>query len=113
MQESENSSRSAARRWVTVRVTENEWQRWTHAAAMAGMSTSAYVRRKLDGGRPLIAQTDAATIRELRRIGGLLKHNFSVLRERGAPARILQQQENTLQLLAKTIAVLGTTSSDR
>ncbi len=113
MEESENNGRTAARRWLTVRVTENEWQRWTHAAALAGMSTSAYVRRKLDGGRPLIAQTDAATIRELRRIGGLLKHNFTVLRESGAPARILQQQEDMLRQLAKIIAVLGKTSSDR
>ena len=111
MQDNENRGRTAARKWVTVRVTENEWQRWTHAAAMAGMSTSAYVRRKLDGGRPLIAHTDAATIRELRRIGGLLKHNFTVLWECGAPAKILQLQEETLQLLAKTIAALGKTSS--
>jgi hypothetical protein len=31
-------------------------------------------------GRPLIARTDAQTIRELRRMGDLLKHNFDVVR---------------------------------
>ena len=110
--DSKDRGRTAARRWVTVRATEEEWQRWTATADMAGLSTSEYVRRKLDGGRPLIAQTDATTIRELRRIGGLLKHNFSVLREVGAPTGIIKQQEETLRLLARTIAVLGKKAHD-
>lgn len=38
-------------------------------ADMAGLSVSAYLRRRFFGGRPLIAHTDAMMIRELRRIG--------------------------------------------
>ena len=40
---------------------------------MAGLSVSELVRRRYFG-KPILASTDRATIRELRRIGGLLKH---------------------------------------
>jgi hypothetical protein len=43
-------------------------------AAIAGLSVSEYMRRLFFGGRPLIARTDEQMIRELRRMGGLLKH---------------------------------------
>jgi hypothetical protein len=42
-------------------------------AAVAGLSVSEYMRRLFLGGRPIIASTDDQMIRELRRMGGLLK----------------------------------------
>ena len=43
-------------------------------AAIAGLSVSEYMRRLFFGGRPIVARTDSQMIRELRRMGGLLKH---------------------------------------
>ena len=77
------------------------------------MSTSEYIRRKIFGGRPLIARTDAVMIQELRRIGGLLKHNFETLRQAGGNLAILEQQEQTLRLLISAIEQLGMRSHDR
>ena len=71
---------SSSKLWVTVRVSQEEKARLEQQADMAGLSVSAYLRRRFFGGRPLIAHTDAMMIRELRRIGGLLKHNFEMLR---------------------------------
>ena len=57
---------------VNVRVTPAEHQRLRDDAALAGIGVSELVRRRYFG-RPIIADTDEATIRELRRLGGLLK----------------------------------------
>ena len=52
-------------------------------------------------------------IQELRRIGGLLKHNFETLRQAGANNMILEQQEQTLRLLISVIEKMGMHSHDR
>ena len=99
----EEGGRSAARKWVTIRVTEREKTRLTEQAEIAGLSLSEYMRRRFFGGRPLIAHTDALMVRELRRIGGLLKHNFETLRQAEAPVNILEQQEDALRKLVWAI----------
>ena len=58
----------------TLRLSEREDARLVEHAAIAGLSVSEYMRRLFFGGRPIIASTDAQMIRELRRMGGLLKH---------------------------------------
>lgn len=50
---SEGGGRSAARRWVTIRVTEKEKTRLMEQAEIAGLSLSEYMRRRFFGGRPL------------------------------------------------------------
>lgn len=99
----EEGGRSAARRWVTIRVTEREKTRLTEQAEIAGLSLSEYMRRRFFGGRPLAAHTDLSTVAELRRIGGLLKHNFETLRQAKAPQEILEQQEVALRKLVWVI----------
>ena len=79
---------------------------------MAGLSVSAYLRRRFFGGRPLIAHTDAMMIRELRRLGGLLKHNFETLRQSGAGVDMLERQERALELLVSAIEHLGVPGHD-
>ena len=69
-------------RW-TLRLTGEEDARLSGQAAIAGISVSEYMRRLFFGGRPLVAKTDGQTIRELRRLGGLLKYNFEAVREKG------------------------------
>ncbi|MFR0874127.1 MAG: hypothetical protein ACLSHC_05435 [Bilophila wadsworthia] len=68
---------------MTIRVTE-EKTRLMEQAEIAGLScrnTCGGVFR----GRPLVAHADLSTVAELRRIGGLLKHNFETLRQAKAP----------------------------
>ena len=66
----------------TLRLTGEEDARLSGQAAIAGISVSEYMRRLFFGGRPLVAKTDGQTIRELRRLGGLLKYNFEAVREK-------------------------------
>jgi hypothetical protein len=57
---------------LDVRVSPDEKARLRSLAAAAGMPVAELVRlRSL--GRPVVSRTDATTIRELRRLGGLLK----------------------------------------
>ena len=98
----EGDGRTAARKWVTIRVTEREKTRLMEQAEIAGLSLSEYMRRRFFGG-PLVAHTDLSTIAELRRIGGLLKHNFETLRQAEAPPDILERQEDALRKLGWAI----------
>lgn len=61
---------------VTIRLTQTEKNILIEEADLAGLTTAELIRRRYFG-KPIIAATDAATIRELRRTGGLLKHIFS------------------------------------
>jgi hypothetical protein len=58
---------------VNVRLTPGEKDRLKEDAELAGLSVSELVRRRYFG-RPIIASADMVMVRELRRIGGLLKH---------------------------------------
>ena len=58
---------------INVRVSQSEKNELREAAAAAGMTLSAYCRRRFLG-RVVIAHADRVMIRELRRLGGLLKH---------------------------------------
>ncbi len=64
----------------TLRLTAGEDEKLTRQAVTAGISVSEYMRRLFFGGRPIITRTDDQTIRELRRLGGLLKHHFDVVK---------------------------------
>lgn len=58
---------------LRLRLTASEKERLRVDADFAGLSMSELVRRRYFG-RPIIANADAITIKELRRLGGLLKH---------------------------------------
>jgi hypothetical protein len=94
--------------WCSFRLSLETKSRAAEQAAMAGLSLSEYLRRRIVGGRPLIAHTDEWMIRELRRLGGLLKHNFETLREAGAGPEFLQRQEMLLRQLAEKIDEIWT-----
>ena len=98
----EGDGRTAARKWVTIRVTEREKTRLMEQAEIAGLSLSEYIRRRFFGGR-IAAHTDLNTIAELRRIGGLLKHNFETLRQAKAPPGVFERQEDALRNLTWAI----------
>ena len=109
----DGGGRSAARKWVTIRVTEREKTRLAEQAEIAGLSLSEYMRRRFFGGRPLVAHTDLSTVAELRRIGGLLKHNFETLRQAKASKDILEKQEDALRNLVWAIQKISLHFHDR
>ena len=57
---------------LDVRVAPAEKARLRDIAAAAGLPVAELVRARALG-RPVVSRTDATTIRELRRLGGLLK----------------------------------------
>ena len=100
---------SAARQWLTLRVSAEEKRRVEEQAALAGLSVSEYMRRNIFGGRPVVAAADEAMLRELRRIGGLLKHHFETVRQAGVGVEISAQMSDTLRLLVRSIETITST----
>ena len=98
--EPKSGGRTADRQWVTIRVTLGEKNRLLQQADIAGLSLSEYMRRRFFGGRPLIAQADATMVNELRRVGGLFKHNFETLRQGKVDPEWGKKQEYALRSLA-------------
>jgi hypothetical protein len=90
----------------TLRLTGEEDTRLSGQAAVAGISVSEYMRRLFFGGRPIVAKTDGQTIRELRRLGGLLKHNFVAVREKGG-AKDLEEMSAVLKAIRTAIEALS------
>jgi hypothetical protein len=99
-------ARARFHRRRTLRLTVEEDARLSGQAAVAGISVSEYMRRLFFGGRPIVAKTDGQTIRELRRLGGLLKHNFVIVRETGGAAT-LAEMDAALKTIRTTIEALS------
>jgi hypothetical protein len=79
---------------IAVRLTKDEKaERLREDAELAGLSVSELVRRRYFG-RPIVANTDMVMVRELRRLGGLLKHVH--VSSKGAYSRDTAQALNEL-----------------
>ena len=98
--ENDCRARFACRRTLRLSAEENERLAWQ--ADAAGLSVSEYIRRLCFGGRPITSRTDNQTIRELRRLGGLLKHNFESLSEADGQQALLKM-EDTLEAVRLAI----------
>lgn len=96
-------SRTAEKQWVTIRVTHAEKLRFINQAKLAGLSVSEYVRRNYLGGKPLVTFADTKLLAELRRIGGLMKHNFVELRLSPASSLLYESMENVFAELCRLI----------
>ena len=105
MQEKRKTTTRFQRR-RTLRLTAEEDGRLSRQAATAGISVSEYMRRLFFGGRPLVAKTDGQTIRELRRLGGLLKHHFENVRAAGRPED-LEEMNRALLTIRLAIEALS------
>lgn len=86
---------------IGVRVTAGEKVRLREDAALASLSVSELVRRRYFG-RPILARADQAMVRELRRLGDLLK---SIRAESGGTQP--QQTEEALRAVVAAIERLG------
>jgi len=104
---------SSFQRRRTLRLSEAEDARLVEEAAFAGLTVSEYMRRRFFGGRPILAQTDASVLRELRRMGGLLKHNFETLRQAKMEPDFIQRHEDVLRALMETFVAIRRSSDDR
>lgn len=98
---------SQSRQWLTLRVSTEEKERVEEQAGLAGLSVSEYMRRTIFGGRPVVAAADEAMLRELRRIGGLLKHNFQAVQQAESGQEITVQMGETLRLLSRSIETIA------
>jgi len=87
---------------INVRLTSAEKARLKEDADLAGLSMSELVRRRYFG-RPIIASADAVMLKELRRIGGLLKHihNESGGAYSGSTARVLSMLTAYIEKLSR------------
>ena len=105
--------RYAANQLITLRVTPEEKDWLAERVAIIGISLSAYARHRLFGGRPILPRADESAIRELRRMGGLIKHNFETLRQAKMGAECIRQHEILLQSIVAKIETLGSRQDDR
>jgi len=96
-------ARDALTERLDVRVSPAEKGRLRALADDAGMPVAELVRRRALG-RPVVARTDATTIRELRRLGGLLKkvHTDSDGAYSQATAAALRDLHAAIRVLAGT-----------
>ena len=90
----------------TLRLSAREDKKLQTQADSAGLSVSEYMRRLFFGGRPIIARTDDQTIRELRRLGGLLKHHFEVVKRTGSTSTLVEL-DAALRQIRRTIETLS------
>ena len=100
----EKATRYPCRR--TGRITRAEDEKLQRQAAIACIPVAEYMRRLFFGGRPIIARTDNQTIRELRRLGGLLKHNFALASE-AHQSEVWSEMSRTLKMIQEAIDRLG------
>jgi hypothetical protein len=92
---------------VKVRLTEKEKQLIRDDAELAGFTMSELIRRRTFG-RAVLASADLTMVRELRRIGGLLKQVH--LQSRGAYS---ETTADCLAVLRSYIEKLSTGHSER
>ena len=87
---------------INVRVSTVEKESLREAAETAGISLSSYCRRRFLA-HSVVAHTDRVMIRELRRIGGLLKtvHTESGGAYRCETAEALNDLRQAIERLAK------------
>ena len=97
---------SGFQRRRTLRLTAEEDERLHLQAATAGISVSEYMRRLFFGGRPIIARTDDQTIREMRRLGGLLKHHFELVKQTGSVG-VLAELDAALRAIRQAVEALS------
>ena len=112
MKEKIPGGRCAANQILTLRVTPEEKTWLTERVAILGISLSAYVRHRIFGGRPILPRADEAAIRELRRLGGLIKNNFETLRQAKVGRDFIRQHELLLDTIINAIEALGSIRHD-
>lgn len=82
--------------YVPFRLTQEEKDQLKKEADVAGIPVGELVRRRCFN-RPVIAKVDLVMVEELRRQGGLLKSNFSTLRNAEVDKELVLLHEECLR----------------
>ncbi len=90
-----------------VCLTTNQRQKLQEQATLAGLTLSEYARRKMFGGRPIVASVDLKMLAELNKFGGLIKNQCSLLRSANAPAAIINMLQATLKEVSDLVLAIG------
>jgi hypothetical protein len=85
---------------VNARFSEEERQEIKAQAESSHLTVSEYIRRRVLGKR-IVSQADLATLAELRRLGGLLKHVH--LETRGTYSERTADAIRALEAYARTL----------
>lgn len=88
---------------VGVRLTPEQRARLDEEHDLTGLSRSEILRRRAFGGRPIVANSDTKVILELRRMGGLFKHQLQILRDTAAPEEAITMLQQAYNELARTL----------
>jgi len=92
---------------IALRVTAEQKARVVEQAKLAGLNMSSYIRLRVFGGRPIVASVDTRMIGELRRLGGMLKHQCQLLREQGLSLQVIQELNVCTIHLGRLISRIG------
>lgn len=90
----------------TVRLSSEDEEQIKLQAECAGLSVAEFMRRRVLG-KKIVPRTELVIVYELRRMGGLLKHNFETLRAADAPSSVIDLQEKVLSKINQTIEVIA------
>ena len=100
VEKNKNITRGKSGHWVTIRLLPDEKQILVEQADAAGLSLSEYARRRIFGSKPIVSRSTLAVVAELRKLGGLLKGHFNLLREQGASEELFASMESALRDLS-------------
>ena len=105
--ENPKSKRFGGGSMLGVCLTTDQREKLEKEAGTAGLSLSEYTRRKLFGGRPIVASTDLQALAELRQVSGLFKHQCQLFREQGMGGEILVELNSLLRSIGQLISKIA------
>ena len=105
--ENPKSKRFGGGSMLGVCLTAGQREELEKEADLSGLSLSEYTRRKLFGGRPIVASTDMKALAELRQMSGLFKHQCKLLREHGVGGEILAEMNRLLRSMGQLVSKIA------
>ena len=105
--ENPKSKRFGGGSMLGVCLTAGQREELEKEADLSGLSLSEYTRRKLFGGRPIVASADLKALAELRQMSGLFKHQCKLLREHGVGGEILAEMNRLSRSIGKLVSKIA------
>ena len=102
--ENPKSKRYGGGSMLGVCLTVGQRQQLEQQATLAGLSLSEYARRKMFGGRPIVASVDLKMLAGLNKFGGLIKNQCALIRAANGNATIIEMLRDTLTQVQQLVA---------
>ena len=106
--ENPKSKRYGGGSMLGVCLTVGQRQQLEQQATLAGLSLSEYARRKMFGGRPIVASVDLKMLAGLNKFGGLIKNQCSFIRATNGGATIIKMLQDTLAQVQQLVSDMST-----